>query len=95
MPILQSFHSSQVDGPQLNAIMRDYLARERARVYRRLFVTRFGVVAVVLGVAGLGFHLLSPIASWFSVAVCFVAPLWAWAVELRCDRRIQKVIKSS
>jgi Flp pilus assembly protein TadB len=88
MPV--SLHSSAVDRQELSAIMRDYLALERARVYRRLFVRRFGLLAAAVGVAGIGFHWLPPAGSWVSMAICLVAPLWAWIAERRCDRRLTR-----
>jgi hypothetical protein len=92
MPHRESFQLSAVDGRQLGAIMREYVARERARVYRRLFVTRFGFLALLLAVLGAGFNWLSPFASWFSVALCLAAPLAAWIAERRCDRRLSRYL---
>lgn len=85
-----SFHSSAVDRQELSAIMRDYLALERARVYRRLFVPRFGLLAIALGVAGIALHWLSPAATWSSVALCLAVPLWTWMSELKSDRRLSR-----
>jgi hypothetical protein len=101
-----SFRSSDVDGQELRAIMRDYLALEHTRVYRRLLVRRFGLLALMLAVAGTGLHWLTPAATWFSVAVCLAVPLSTWISELKCARRLtrrlpgapavrKKVIKSS
>jgi len=85
-----SFHSSAVQPDEINAIMGDYLALERARVYRRLFVTRFGLLALVVAILGAGLHWLSPFASWSSAGVCLVVPAWAWVAELQCDRRLAR-----
>ena len=85
-----SVHSSAVDGQELSAIMRDYLALERARVYRRLFVTRFGLLALAVGVAGIGFHWLPLSGTWFGVALCLAVPLWTWIAELKWDRRLSR-----
>jgi hypothetical protein len=78
--------SATVD--QVRAIAADYIALDQARVFRRLFVRRFGALAAVFGVAGFGFHWLSPAASWVSVAACGIAPAWAWLAELRFNRRL-------
>ena len=104
MHTVTSFHSSAVARPQVRAIMAEYLALERARVLRRLLSWRFGLLAAVAAVLGFGFHRLSLFASWLSVGVCILIPLWAWVIELRCDRRLaqrlgqtpgdEKVIKS-
>ncbi len=50
MHAVTSFHASAVEPGQVSAIMAEYLALERARVYRRLFVTRFALLAFVTGV---------------------------------------------
>ena len=90
MPAPASFRSSDVDGQQINVIMREYLARERAGIYRRLLIVRCGLLATVVGVAGFGFRWLPPFASWFSVGLCLVAPVWAGIYEIRCDRRLAR-----
>ena len=36
MPTITSFHSSAVEPEELSGIMADYLALERARIFRRL-----------------------------------------------------------
>src|SRR5262245_24759064 len=78
MPTVTSFHPTNVAAEQLSAVMADSVALDEARIYRRLFVTRFGALAFFLGTIGFGFHWLSPFASWCSVAVCAVPPIWAW-----------------
>jgi hypothetical protein len=83
-----SFHADDLEPGQFNAVMADYFALERARIHRRLLVTRFGILAVILGIVGFGFRWLPPVASWSSVALCTVAPAWAWIAELRYDWRL-------
>ena len=90
MHSVTSFHASAVEPRQFSAIVAEYLALERARIYRRLFVTRFGVLALVMAIIGFGFHWLPAVASWCSVALCAIAPTWAWVAELRCDRRLAR-----
>ena len=90
MHTVMSFHGSDVPPEQLAGLIADYVALDQARISRRLFVTRFGVLAFVLGMIGFGFHWLPPAASWFSVALCGVAPAWAWVAELRCDWKLAK-----
>ena len=72
MHTVTSFHGSDVPPEQLTALMADYVALDQARISRGLFVTRFGVLAFVLGMIGFGFHWLPSFASWFSVALCGV-----------------------
>jgi hypothetical protein len=90
MHAVTSFHASAVEPDQISAILAEYVAVERARIYRRLFVTRFGVLAAVLAIAGFVFHWLPAVASWCSLAVCAIAPTWAWVAELKCDRRLAR-----
>jgi hypothetical protein len=93
MQTVTSFHSSAVEPHHISAIMAEYLALERARIYRRLFVTRFGLLALFVALIGLGFHWLPRFASWLSVGLCSVAPIWAWLVELRCDWRLARRLR--
>ena len=93
MHTVASFHAGSVSTEQLRTVTAAYMALERARVYRRLFVTRFGLLAAVPVVIGLGFRWMTLPASWFSIALCAVVPLAAWIAELRCGRRLAKALK--
>ena len=93
MQTVTSFHSSAVEPRHVSDIMADYLALERARIYRRLFVTRCGLLALFMAVIGLGLHWLPGVASWSSVGLCSVAPIWAWIIELRYGRRLARRLK--
>ena len=86
MHTVTSFHASAVQPDQLSGIMADYLALEHAKTFRRLLVKRFVVLAAIVG--GVGFFRLSAFASWLSVALCAVAPAWAWTQEFCCERRL-------
>jgi Flp pilus assembly protein TadB len=88
MHTVASFHASAVQPDQLSEIMAAHLALEHARIFRRLLVKRFGVLAVIA--AGVSFLWLSVFAFWFSVALCVVVPAWAWMVELRYERRLAR-----
>jgi hypothetical protein len=70
--------------------MADYVAFERARACRRLLVTRFGLLALFLGIIGLGFHLFGPLVAWLGIGLCAAAPTWAWIAELRCDWKLAR-----
>lgn len=90
MHSVTSFHGSSLPAGQLTALMADYVALDQARIYRRLFLTRFGALGFVLGLLGFGFHWLPPFATWFGVAFCAIAPASAWVAELRCDWKLAK-----
>ena len=92
MHIVSSFHASRMSPAQLGTVVAEYVAFERARTHRHLFVTRFGLLAMLLGIIGLGFHWLSPWVSWLGVGVSAVPPTWAWIVELRCDWRLARAL---
>ena len=94
MPTVTSFHVSTVEPGHINQITAEYLALERARICRRLFVTRFGLLALVVAVVGFGFHWLSAGASWSSVGLCLVTPTWAWLAELRHNRRLTRSLEA-
>jgi hypothetical protein len=83
MHTITALRATGLSPDQVRAVMADYLALERARTFRRACVTRFGALATLFGIAGFGAHWLTPIVSWFSVAMCGVAPVWAWIAELR------------
>jgi Flp pilus assembly protein TadB len=93
MHTVTSFHSSDVAPDRISAIMVEYLALERARVYRRLFVTRFGLLAFIVALIGFGLHWLPAAGSSAGVMLCSVPPTWAWVAELRCDRRLARSLK--
>ncbi len=90
MHTVTSFRASDVESHQVRAIMAEYLALERVRTYQRLFVARFGLLALGVAVVGFGFHWLSAFASWISVGLCGVAPTWAWLAEFRGNRRLAR-----
>jgi hypothetical protein len=90
MYTVSSFHASRVAPAQIRTVIADYLAFERAQAHRRLFVTRFGLRALFLGIIGLGFHLFAPLVAWLSMGLCAAAPTWAWIAELRCDWRLSR-----
>jgi Flp pilus assembly protein TadB len=93
MHTVTSFHAADIEPGQLSAVMADYFALERARIYRRLCVTRFGILAVVLGIAGFGLRWLPPVASWVGVALCTVPATWAWIAEMRYDWRLARRLR--
>lgn len=90
MPTITSFHSSAVESEELGGIMADYLALERARIFRRLLVKRFGLLAMCVLLLGIVLHAVPPIAVWFSMGAFVTPPVWAWIVELRRDWRLAR-----
>ena len=90
MPTITSFHGSAVPPEELSGIMADYLALERSRLFRRLLVMRFGLLALGVVVVGGVLRVLPPLATWFSLGVFVTPPAWAWIVELRRDRRLAR-----
>jgi hypothetical protein len=87
---VSSFRASSVAPAQIHTVVADYLAFERAQAHRRVFVARFGFLAVLVGIIGLGFHFLPPLVAWLSIGLCAVPPLWAWIAELHCDWRLTR-----
>ena len=79
-----SFRASDVPEGQLGPILADYLALERLKIFRRLLVTRCGILAVIGGLAGRvsGF---SSMASFVIVAAVMAVPAAAWLAELRAE----------
>ena len=83
MHTITALRATGLSPDQVRTVIADYLALKRARTFRRACVTRFGALATAFGIAGFGAHWLTPVVSWFSVAMCGVAPTWAWIAELR------------
>jgi hypothetical protein len=90
MHTVTSFHSSDIQPDQLNAIMADYTALERVRIYRRLFVTRFGLLALAFVVVGAGLGVLPAFATWFSVGLRLAPPVAVCLAEFRYSRRLAR-----
>src|SRR5262245_24884199 len=88
MHTVTSFHASAVQPDQLSAIMADYLALERARVFRRLLVARCGFIALLIAAAGFGLGWLPPFAVGFSAGAFLTLPVCVWVVELWRERRL-------
>jgi hypothetical protein len=85
-----SIHAADIDAQRLSAVVSDYMALEQARIFRQLFLMRFGPLAIVFGIAGLGLHWMPTVVAEASVAVCIAIAACAWIAELRCDWRLSK-----
>lgn len=90
MPTITSFHSSAVESEELSRIMADYLGLERARIFRRLLVKRFGLLAAAVLMLGTVLRAVPPIPMWFGVGAFVTPPVWAWIVELRRHWRLAR-----
>jgi hypothetical protein len=90
MQTVTSFPASAVPPDQLSGIVADYLALDRARVFRRLLVIRFGLLALVAAIAGGVIHGPSLLARWFTSGLFLVPPVWAWVAELRIEQRLSR-----
>jgi hypothetical protein len=91
MQTLTSFASSAVPRDQLNRILTDYVALDRARMFRRLLVARFGVLAVLAFFADVVFHgPSSMLLRSLAVVACLIPPFWAWLTERRLAQRLSE-----
>jgi hypothetical protein len=82
--------AASVSKEQLRVILAAHLALDRARIFRRLFVIRFGLLAsasVVLALIAPG---LSAMARWLPPILFLTPPTWAWIVELRLARHLAR-----
>jgi hypothetical protein len=93
MYTITSFHASSVHPEHLSGIMADYLALDRARIVRRLLVTRFGLAAFAVAIVRAAFQWMSSFAAWCTVALLLVPPAWAWIVELHRDRQLARRLR--
>ena len=94
MHSVASFHISAAKPAQINAITAAYLALERARRYRRLFVARFGALALVVGIMRFALHWLPAGGAWSSVGLCLLPPAWAWVAEWRSHWRLNREVRA-
>ena len=94
MHTVRAFRSTAATRGETHHVLNEYLALERARVYRRLFVSRFGLLAMLFVLAGAGLHWLPAVGVSVGVVACTIVPTWAWIAELQCDRRLARRLKA-
>jgi hypothetical protein len=93
MTPVTALHASSVPKEELKVILAAYLELDRARVFRRLFVFRFGVLAVLATVVALTVPGLSLAARWLPPLLCLAPPAWAWVAEFRLARRLARHLR--
>ena len=94
MHSVTSFDGSALQPDELSSLVREYLAVERARIWRRLLTTRFALLAALIVGSGVTLHWLPPLACWISGGLCGAAPMGAWIVELRRDWRLGRHLQA-
>lgn len=93
MTQVTALHASSVTKEDLQVILAAYLELDRARVFRRLFVFRFGMLAGLAAVVALTVPGLSLAARWLPPLLCLAPPAWAWLAEFRLARRLARYLR--
>ena len=94
MHSVTSFDGSAIEPDELRALLGEYLAVERARIWRRLLTTRFVLLGALIVSTGTTLHWLPPLACWVTGGLCGAAPIGAWMVELRRDWRLERHLQA-
>ena len=87
---LTSIPSSALPQDELGRVLADYVALDEARVFRRLLVTRFGLLALVAVLIAIVLPALPTTAKWMPTFLFLVPPVWAWIAELRLEARLAR-----
>jgi hypothetical protein len=90
VPQVTALPASSVSKEELRIILAEYLALDRARVFRRLFVVRFGVLTTITVLVALIAPGMPVVARWLPPVLCVAPPTWAVIVELRLARRLAR-----
>ena len=88
MHTVTSFDARAVPPEELSAIVEDYLALERLRIFRRLFLTRFGILTALVTTAG--WLWLSTAATYVAAGLCLTPPLYVLMLEVARERRLAR-----
>lgn len=75
---------------ELKIILSEYLALDRARMFRRLFVVRFGLLTTISVLVALLAPGMPVVARWLPPVLCLAPPTWAVIVEVRLARRLAR-----
>jgi hypothetical protein len=86
MRTVTSFHADSLKPEELSAILADHLALERLRIFRRLFVTRFGILTAIVTTAG--WLWLSTAATYIAAGLCLAPPMCVLLLEMTRERRL-------
>ena len=86
MHTVTSFEADALAAGDLSAIIADYLALERLRIFRRLLVIRFGILTAV--VAAAGWLWLPIVAMCLAAGLCVVPPLYVLMLEVTRELRL-------
>ena len=70
----------------MSAILADYLALERLRIFRRPFVTRFGILTAIVTTAG--WLWLSTAATYIAAGLRLAPPMCVLLLEMTRERRL-------
>ena len=87
---ITSIPSIALPDGELGHVLRDYVALDEARTFRRLLVIRFGLLAAVAILLGLFVPALPTAARWVPTVVFLVPPVWAWVHEFRLESRLSR-----
>jgi hypothetical protein len=88
MRTVTSFTDDARRSDELSAILADYLTLEHLRCFRRLLIKRFAILTALVLLAGVLW--LSRIAATVAAGLCLTPPIWAWAIEIQCERRLAR-----
>ena len=94
MQTVISVPASTISPEELSRILADYLALDRVRIYRRLLLARFGLLAVLAALLETSFRGFSPLVRLFTVALCLFPPAWARIIEFAHERRLSRRIEA-
>ncbi|HEU4938665.1 MAG TPA: hypothetical protein VFT39_19585, partial [Vicinamibacterales bacterium] len=86
--------ASTIPSEDLSRILKDYLALDRVRIYRRLLLARVGLLAVLAALLETSLRGSSPLVRLFTVALCLFPPAWARIVEFAHERRLSRRIEA-
>jgi hypothetical protein len=90
MPPVIAVPASAVSREDLNSILTDYLALDRARVFRQRLACRLGGVAAAIALTGSVLDGLSHAAWWVALVLATTPALGAWFVERRLAQQLAR-----
>jgi len=91
MQTVTCFNADALPPEEVSAIVADYLALERLRVFRRLLVTRFGILTAI--VVAVSWVWLSTVDTYIAAAMCLVSPLFVLMMEVAREQQLTQRIE--